>query len=811
MAGAGAGAGSGYGGGREKADRVDPDDLAEVFGGFVSEDAVVVGELETDAGDDGGDVWVPLLGARGATEEDAWRMLATAEFVDTFSKLPVITEGNIAIVRDFVGSPGPCVMFSKAATSSGKTIGLPATMAAVGSGDVVVMCALPTVASVVSAKEFAQKNLRVAKSGSTTRSHVVGHSYAGFVQYKLKKPHHVVYATTKHVSNYLLRMYSEWRAVSARTKTTTLLPAGFVLMVDEAHHGTMETAFLLLLARWLMARGFLSKVVIASATLDIVPVPFDAVPGVRMMELDMAARSHELTVHYCPRPIPMRDLMQRTVDMVCNIAQVHSGAVVLAFVSGSQEADKMQESITRKMQGLGCMPPAVFVLYSSLTSEEMREVLQAPDKYRKEGLNRSVIIVATNAAESSVTIKGVAFVVDTGLQKRMELRPSGMGGSLKETRVSQANATQRMGRAGRTEPGTAYCMYTKEEFSEFQGTSPSELHTLDPVMVVLEVLAHKLPLDMLCLPSAKVQASLDRLRRLQLIERDGEVGKVGDRPGPGVGVGAGVGAGVLGDTGCSDVDDVVTAWRVTPAGYMVQKFPVDLELAVIASDMQELVETAPPHSTQQARTDAIAVLALVAMMDAAQGGSFFYVPRDVRQDSELRMQFTEEHFRYYRGMCDLCTYLRIFAAMFEDESMHLRAMKEAHFNMKQLIAARRTFEQLTEIVLGCRATRDMVLEAMLRDRASDEVYMTSVRTLIGAVYSQMLLKDPHVIGRNKRPRIAYKTRTGETVVVDSMRSFCEYTRTYRSGLCVVAPHLMEVTNAMGSSTIYASCIFPYQP
>jgi hypothetical protein len=354
-------------------------------------------------------------------------------------------------------------------------------------------------------------------------------------------------------------------------------------------------------------------------------------------------------------------------------------------------------------------------------------------------------------------------------------------------------------------------MYTKEEFSEFQGTSPSELHTLDPVMVVLEVLAHKLPLDMLCLPSAKVQASLDRLRRLQLIERDGEVGKVGDRPGPGVGVGAGVGAGVLGDTGCSDVDDVVTAWRVTPAGYMVQKFPVDLELAVIASDMQELVETAPPHSTQQARTDAIAVLALVAMMDAAQGGSFFYVPRDVRQDSELRMQFTEEHFRYYRGMCDLCTYLRIFAAMFEDESMHLRAMKEAHFNMKQLIAARRTFEQLTEIVLGCRATRDMVLEAMLRDRASDEVYMTSVRTLIGAVYSQMLLKDPHVIGRNKRPRIAYKTRTGETVVVDSMRSFCEYTRTYRSGLCVVAPHLMEVTNAMGSSTIYASCIFPYQP
>jgi HrpA-like RNA helicase len=97
------------------------------------------------------------------------------------------------------------------------------------------------------------------------------------------------------------------------------------------------------------------------------------------------------------------------------------------------------------------------------------------------------VILSTNIAETSVTIDGIRFVVDSGKAKEMLHSPVTGMASLQECWISQASADQRKGRAGRTGPGFCYRLYSKTEFDKFDAFSPPEIHRVELTSVVLQL------------------------------------------------------------------------------------------------------------------------------------------------------------------------------------------------------------------------------------------------------------------------------------------------------------------------------------
>ncbi|KAK3234497.1 hypothetical protein CYMTET_55253 [Cymbomonas tetramitiformis] len=123
----------------------------------------------------------------------------------------------------------------------------------------------------------------------------------------------------------------------------------------------------------------------------------------------------------------------------------------------------------------------ILMLHSALSVEEQDKVFDlAPEGVRK-------CILSTNIAETSVTIDGIRFVVDSGRAKEMVHDPRTGMASLQECWISKASADQRKGRAGRTGPGVAFRLYSKEEFDKFPDFTPPEVHKIPLESVVLQI------------------------------------------------------------------------------------------------------------------------------------------------------------------------------------------------------------------------------------------------------------------------------------------------------------------------------------
>ena len=142
----------------------------------------------------------------------------------------------------------------------------------------------------------------------------------------------------------------------------------------------------------------------------------------------------------------------------------------LCFLSGVEEIERLMEPLREYAASSGRW--VVLPLHASLPVAEQERVFDLPPA----GVRKCIL--ATNVAETSVTIDGVRFVVDSGAVKQMSFDPDARMQSLQPHWVSQASAEQRKGRAGRTGPGTCYRLYAHAEYmalAEF--TTPELLRT----------------------------------------------------------------------------------------------------------------------------------------------------------------------------------------------------------------------------------------------------------------------------------------------------------------------------------------------
>jgi len=222
------------------------------------------------------------------------------------------------------------------------------------------------------------------------------------------------------------------------------------VVLDEFHERHLESDLALALLRRLQQRRPALKLVVMSATLDAEPVAqfLDNCPVIHSK-----GRAFPLTIEHLPySPAPLEQQVRGAVEQLVDSGEKGG---ILVFLPGAAEIRRAQracEPVARRAGRLllplfGDLPPA----------EQDRAV--APSEQAK-------IILATNVAESSVTIDGVTAVVDSGLARQASWsRWTGLP-TLTVGRVSQASATQRAGRAGRTAPGRVLRLYPQMDFNQ---------------------------------------------------------------------------------------------------------------------------------------------------------------------------------------------------------------------------------------------------------------------------------------------------------------------------------------------------------
>lgn len=294
------------------------------------------------------------------------------------------------------------------------------------------------------------------------------------------------------------------------------------IVMDEAHERSLNTDVLFGILKKVAQRRRDIKVIVTSATMNAKKfsdffggAPIFNIPG----------RTFPVDVHYSKAPV--EDYVEGAVQKAITTHLTKPPGDVLIFMTGQEDIEATCVLIGERMEKAGQNAPPLQILpiYSQLPSDVQAKIFESSDARK--------CIVATNIAETSLTLDGVRYVIDTGFCKIKVYNPKIGMDALQITPVSQANANQRKGRAGRTGPGECYRLYTHTMFSRdlFENNIPEIQRTnLSNVVLLLKSLNIDNILDFEFMdrpPEATILNSMYQLWVLGALDSSGALTELG--------------------------------------------------------------------------------------------------------------------------------------------------------------------------------------------------------------------------------------------------------------------------------------------
>ncbi|KAF9316952.1 DEAH-box RNA helicase prp16 [Podila horticola] len=250
------------------------------------------------------------------------------------------------------------------------------------------------------------------------------------------------------------------------------------IIMDEAHERSLNTDVLMGLMKKILARRRDLKLIVTSATMNA--DKFSSFYG-NAATFTIPGRTFPVDIMFSK--VPCEDYVDSAVKQVLAIHLGQPAGDILVFMTGQEDIEITCQVITERLAQIDNAPPlSVLPIYSQMPADLQAKIFEPGEN------NSRKCVVATNIGETSLTIDGILYVVDAGYVKLKVFNPKIGMDSLQITPISQANANQRSGRAGRTGPGTSWRLYTEQAFVYEMFINPiPEIQRTNLATVVLQL------------------------------------------------------------------------------------------------------------------------------------------------------------------------------------------------------------------------------------------------------------------------------------------------------------------------------------
>lgn len=306
-----------------------------------------------------------------------------------------------------------------------------------------------------------------------------------------------------------------------------LLSRYSVVIIDEAHERNINTDLIFGLLKCILLKRKDLRVIICSATLQVDSfIKFFNLDREKGVVVQISGSTHPVDFYYLEKPVAnYLDTSIKTAIEIHETARLSSGKILI-FLTGQDEVEYVCDNLIQYSQTLSSRLDlkklVVLPLHASLNPDEISKVFEQYSRSTR------VCIVSTNVAETSLSIDGVAFVIDCGYAKLKVFDHRSAINSLIRVPISKSAAKQRAGRAGRTREGKVYRLYTQEHFDQLELNPIPEIQRsclAESVMLLKSLGVNnllKLPL-ISPMPHNNLSSALELLHALNAIDECGNL------------------------------------------------------------------------------------------------------------------------------------------------------------------------------------------------------------------------------------------------------------------------------------------------